>query len=129
MVETDIRRTKTCEKCKAVIPLDRVRLYPKNPQKPGVNMVVCDRCCEELKNIAKGKIASPVSFKDDTIIIKKSAAPTHTEPEKQTRLVPEDPDLSHYICTRCNYKFKFNDDGIIVLRCPYCGKPDSLKPQ
>jgi len=133
MVETDIRRTRTCEKCKAIIPFDRVRLFPKNPEKPGVNMVVCDVCCEQLKKGFKGNLSTLSVSKDGTISVKKpniSAAPEAPKPvAKPARVVSDNPDATHYLCTRCNYKFRFDDDGVTSLRCPYCGKPDKLNKQ
>lgn len=36
--------------------------------------------------------------------------------------------IKQYRCTRCNYKFKFDESrlGLIRLRCGYCGKNDRL---
>ncbi len=46
-METDMRKTRTCEKCKAAVPLNQVRLYPKSADQ---NLMVCGKCCEELIN-------------------------------------------------------------------------------
>jgi len=132
MAETDIRRTRTCEKCKAIIPFDRVRLFPKSPDKPGVNMVVCDVCCEQLKKGITGRLSTVSVSKDGTISVKKpsiGAAPEPPKPVAKQRVVSDKPGADHYLCSRCNYKFKFDDDGITSLRCPYCGKADKLNKQ
>lgn len=42
-----MRKTRTCEKCKAAVPLNQVRLYPKSADH---NLMVCGKCCEELMN-------------------------------------------------------------------------------
>jgi len=31
-----------------------------------------------------------------------------------------------YLCTRCNYRFKFDPLGTVKLRCPYCSKEDKI---
>ncbi|HLD72007.1 MAG TPA: hypothetical protein VJA23_00325 [Candidatus Nanoarchaeia archaeon] len=46
-METDMRKTRTCEKCKAAVPLNQVRLFPKSADQ---NLMVCGRCCQELMN-------------------------------------------------------------------------------
>lgn len=50
----DIRKIRTCEKCKNNVPLDKVRFYPKDKEK---NILVCDACCEEMKNVIKDRLA------------------------------------------------------------------------
>ena len=58
---SDIRKTRTCEKCKAVVPLDKVKLYPKNHD---VNLLVCESCCENLK----AGIRTDITGKNKTVI-------------------------------------------------------------
>ena len=104
-MEIDIRRTKTCQKCKNVVSLDKVRLFPKDKD---TNILVCDACCEELKQ--RGKDKEPVQNS------KANSVPTIT--------------YTTYTCTRCNYSFRAdkNKAGVIHnLMCPYCGKPDRLE--
>jgi len=48
----DIRKTRTCERCRTVVLLDKVRLFPKEKD---MNILVCENCCEELKEAAKPK--------------------------------------------------------------------------
>jgi len=100
----DIRKTRTCERCKGVVLLDQVRLYPKSDNK---NFLVCVNCCEELKKASAGQI--PV-----TDMKAKGPAPS----------------LMKYNCTRCNYNFKADNSraGLTYnLHCPYCGKMDRLQ--
>ena len=45
--------------------------------------------------------------------------PEQTKSQKET-----------YLCTRCNYKFKFNPQSSLKLTCPYCSKSDKVvKPK
>ncbi|MBI2125687.1 hypothetical protein HYV87_02265 [Candidatus Woesearchaeota archaeon] len=99
----DIRKTRTCERCKNVVLLDQVRLYPKSDNK---NFLVCVGCCEELKKASAGLIPSDLKAKGPAPILMK------------------------YNCTRCNYNFKADNSraGLTYnLHCPYCGKMDRLQ--
>ena len=99
----DIRKTRTCERCKTVVLLDQVRLYPKSDNK---NFLVYTNCCEELKKASAGQIKAEVKTRD---------------------LGPAS--FIKYNCTRCNYNFKADDSkaGLTYnLHCPYCGKEDRL---
>lgn len=101
----DIRKTRTCERCKIVVLLDQVRLYPKSDNK---NFLVCTNCCEELKKASAGQI---------------SAAEIKTKALEPASFVK-------YSCTRCNYNFKADNSkaGLTYnLHCPYCGKIDRLQ--
>ena len=99
----DIRKTRTCERCKNVVLLDQVRLYPKSDNK---NFLVCVGCCEELKKERGGLIKRDLKTKGPAPILMK------------------------YNCTRCNYNFKADNSraGLTYnLHCPYCGKMDRLQ--
>lgn len=99
----DIRRVRTCERCKTVVPLEKVRLYPKG--KEG-NLVVCDVCCNELKQTVKqGPPKAPIK-----------------------NISPAQPKI--YRCNRCNYSFRVDLAKVGLLHrlsCPYCGKDDRLE--
>ena len=101
----DIRRVRTCERCKAVVPLERVRLYPREKGKD-VNVLVCDTCCNELKQTVKqGPPKAPIK-----------------------NIPPAQPKL--YRCNRCNYSFRVDQAKVGLLHrlaCPYCGKDDRLE--
>lgn len=102
----DIRKTKTCEKCKKVILIENVRLFPMGEH----NLVVCGDCCEELKKNIKDK--------NPTMSSKVASLPI--------------PEYTVFLCTRCNYNFRVDKAkaGLTYnLHCPYCGKPDRLKAQ
>ena|SRR3989344_1574943 len=103
----DIRKTKTCEKCKKVVPIDQVRLFPKDDN---TNLVVCGPCSEELKKNIKDK--------NPTLSSKIASLPI--------------PEYTVFLCTRCNYNFRVDKAKVGLtynLHCPYCGKPDRLKAQ
>ena len=97
----DIRRTRTCERCKATVPIDKVMLFAKDESK---NILVCENCGEELKK----KV-----------------------PELKTKIgkLPT-PKFVTYFCLRCKYSFRADDSKIGVtynLHCPYCGRTDKLE--
>jgi len=99
----DIRKTRTCEKCKSVITLDKVRLMPKDKEN---NWLVCDNCCKTLKE-------NSVKTKPEHRII------TNQFQEKKI--------LS---CARCNYTFKIDTikaGTIHRVFCPYCGRADKIE--
>ncbi|HIG93430.1 TPA: hypothetical protein HA242_02890 [Candidatus Woesearchaeota archaeon] len=103
----DIRKTRTCERCRTVVLLDKVRLFPKEKD---MNILVCENCCEELKEAAKPK----------TMITNSRIAP-----------LPK-PEYSNYQCLRCNYSFRVDRSKAGIshnLHCPYCGLPDRLKKE
>ncbi len=102
----DIRKTRTCERCKSVVLLDQVRLYPKSDNK---NFLVCVTCCEELKKAVAGQLP--------------------TTDLKAKNIMPAA--LMKYNCIRCNYNFRADTAKAGVtynLHCPYCGKSDKLQP-
>ena len=103
-MELDIRRTRTCEKCRGVVPLDKVRLFPKSEDK---SLLVCMDFLEVLKNVAPPR-----------------------EPIRNTPHNPEFPaEHLSYFCTRCNYSFRVDKAKAGVthnLLCPFCGKAERL---
>lgn len=99
----DIRRTRTCDRCKSPTPLDKVRLIAKDKEQ---NLVLCEKCSTEFK-----QKASPASLRS------------------QIKPLPK-PDMGSYLCTRCKYKFRSDGakEGVLFrLHCPYCGKSDRLE--
>ena len=98
----DIRKTRTCERCKSVVPLDKVRLFAKDSN---TSILICASCDEEFKTRSL-----PASL--------------------GTRITPlPKADYLEYNCDRCRYAFradKFKADVIYNLHCPYCGKTDKL---
>ncbi len=100
-MDLDIRKTRTCERCKSVVLLEKVRLMPKSNDQ---NTLLCDKCCDEAKN----KVAQ----------LKSKAKPLPKE-----NYVP-------YFCGRCRYNFRVDEAKIgltYALNCPYCGKEDQLE--
>jgi len=100
---SDIRRTKICDNCKIVLPLDKVRLFPKDETR---NFVLCEPCCTTMKNraVAKPKFS------------------------QKTAVVPST-DYVNYVCLRCKYNFRADSSKFGVtcnLACPYCGKTDQI---
>jgi len=109
-MEQDIRRTKTCERCKANIGFDQVKYLPS--KSPNGLMVVCAKCVEEIKNANSG---NPV----------KNAKPAAAKAETKK---PSD-GKTEFFCGRCNYKFKVDEARLgytLNLKCPYCGKYDRV---
>jgi DNA-directed RNA polymerase subunit RPC12/RpoP len=109
-MEQDIRRTKTCERCKANVSFEEVKYLPSKGSPNGM-MLVCAKCVDEIKNSNAGKPP-----KD----IKPSAS--KNEPKKSEG-------KTEFFCARCNYKFKVDESRLgytLNLNCPYCGKPDRI---
>lgn len=138
-MESDIRKTRTCEKCKAVVALDKVRLYPKNSE---VNLLLCQPCCEEMKNMAKSRIpggmpkvlsnqpkASPLTDVSQGRTPEMSFDHKKNVFNRKIDTLPS-PDYLKYRCIRCNYFFKIDTSKVGItcnLCCPYCGKADKVE--
>ncbi len=94
------KHARICNRCKKIVPFDKVRFLPKDST---TNYVFCEDCCTFMKKSAKPK-------------------------EKSKRQVASP--FSTYFCTRCKYKFKVDKSkaGIFYnLKCPYCGKSERLE--
>lgn len=101
----NLRGTRICQKCKAVVLLDNIRLYPKDKD---TNILVCEKCCEELK-----KATDPKTYEAKKSNI--SNLPTA--------------EYKRYRCSRCGYPFRvdISKAGITHnLHCPYCGETSRL---
>ena len=131
----DIRRTRTCERCKKAIPLDQVRYYPKGRD---VYMLVCESCREDLKNISKGDLknlntrAEPALMKPKTPKILDSVpAPEQRTTLKTVASSSDGLQKTMYNCSRCDYNFKVDEYSLrsSKAQCPYCGKSDKTKRQ
>lgn len=130
----DIRRTRTCEKCNAIISLDEVKLFPKDATS---NWLVCPSCCERLKTRSKDKAQSKLAsniheerrieepqFKNVVLRTKKEPKPEPIPVSTQREM----------FCRLCNYSFsvdksKLNPYDLKRLCCPYCGKTNHLTPR
>ena len=102
----DIRRSKTCEKCKTTISLERVRLIPSGKD---TSIVVCDTC------LRKSQITAGITPRQQ---------PSQSKPIKN---IPKTYSLKR--CRRCKYDFRIdvNNVNISKIMCPYCGRSDSLE--
>ena len=104
-MDLDIQRGRTCQRCRAVVLLEKIRLFPKPDS---TNMLVCNQCCDELKS----------ALKDQT-------------PSLRSNIKPLPPaDYCSYFCDRCNYLFRVDraKAGLTHrLHCPYCGKEDRIQ--
>ena len=153
---SDIRKTRTCEKCKTVVLLDKVRLYPKDSE---TNLLVCESCCESLKagirpdlpgknkTIINSPRASALTSVSQSSIAKMKAEPAseiyigsqssskmkidHKKniSDRTISQLPS-PDYSQYRCIRCNYFFKVDRSKVGIttnMSCPYCGRADKIE--
>ncbi|MBS3117084.1 hypothetical protein J4421_05820 [Candidatus Woesearchaeota archaeon] len=117
-MDSDIRKTRTCERCKAQVPLANVRLFARDAEK---NWLLCEACCDILKN------------KGDSNYFKKNPIKNVYKPKEQIQNIPKQVPLtqksikSSRICLRCKYTFDISDSGATRIRCPYCGRDDKLK--
>ncbi|MBI4980090.1 hypothetical protein HZC30_00865 [Candidatus Woesearchaeota archaeon] len=130
----DLRRTRTCERCKTAVPLDQVRIVPKNNE---TNLLVCDNCMSEIKKAtadgriagAQSRIYAPIdSFKPRVTNVPQDSPFRAMSSQRISPLPP--PDYAKYTCTKCNYVFKVDRSkaGITYgVKCPYCGRVDKLR--
>ncbi|MBU0456882.1 MAG: hypothetical protein ABH824_04915 [Nanoarchaeota archaeon] len=136
------RGTRTCEKCSTVVPLEKVKLYPRDNEK---NWLVCETCCEKLKSGVRepGKVnllkREPIrnAFKPKETISLSSAQKVNTPTNFTKPVVKENlklketanPQYKSMFCSRCKYNFKIDLQKAGILHsiyCPYCGKNDQL---
>ncbi|MFH0701477.1 MAG: hypothetical protein V2A62_03495 [Candidatus Woesearchaeota archaeon] len=129
----DIRRTRTCERCRNVVPLEKVRLVPKNNE---VNMLVCEACVEELKSAPQSKITNAqsryVADQSKSKVMNMAPAAKQTKyawTSQRVSALPT-PDYARYICTHCNYTFRLDraKAGLTYgAKCPYCSRTDKIR--
>ena len=125
----DIRRTRTCERCKSVVTLDKVRLVPKGNDQ---NILVCDICMDEMKRSPDSRITNSQSrvYMDQPRSKISNTGQSRFSSSSQ-RIVPlPAPEYSKYVCTKCNYVFRVDrvKAGITYgVKCPYCGRNDKLR--
>ena len=113
----DIRRTRTCQKCQVQVSLDKVRLYPLTQEK---NLLVCEECCEKLKNFDKSKKIK------QKIITNKEPIKNIYQPKSFLNTSSTRSSNENKQCVRCKYNFKPKERGYDQLVCPYCGKSDKI---
>lgn len=147
----EIHKTRTCERCKAAVPLPEVKLFPKNAE---TNLLVCAKCCEELVSIRKNsgralnpkisnipapkasavlnvppKVSTPIKSAPAIATPRPRPAVTNTQSLRSPGSLPE-PHYIKYMCLKCRYLFKVDQAKVGLmqnLRCPYCGKADYLE--
>ncbi|MBI2669257.1 hypothetical protein HYX14_05430 [Candidatus Woesearchaeota archaeon] len=99
----DIRKTRTCERCKVVVPLPQVRLFPKDIS---TNILVCENCCEDLKRATKAPAL-----------------------QSKVKNLPQ-AEYKSFSCSRCDYDFRIDKAKAGIthnIMCPYCGQSDRLR--
>lgn len=57
----EVLKTRTCERCKAQVPLNRVKLFPKDADH---NWLVCENCCDVLRNMNMSQIGRSMPTAD-----------------------------------------------------------------
>lgn len=125
----DLLQTRTCERCKTPTPVGKVKLYPRTSES---SWLVCETCCEALKNRLKSSVTNTYQ-KGLSIQNTGSKEPIkNILPSKSVKAAAvSDSNLKSLFCTRCNYTFKIDQDRAGVsynIACPYCGKSDRLNP-
>lgn len=95
------QRLITCYRCRRPTPFDDIKYILRGEYK----VALCDRCREQSEAQQKSAPARKASSRHEVT--------------PQSKRIP-------YMCSRCNYKFRFDAQGQAPLRCPYCGKPDKL---
>ncbi len=152
----DIRKIRTCERCKADVPLAKVKLYAQNENK---NMVLCEPCCDILKSKPSSQIANnsqkilnipktPVKATSNASVPKITNAPPRTAPAAAPKVYQPRGILRNNFnsgsaqkadeskisnkpkmhCARCEYEFNLAEPKPgTKVGCPYCGKSDRLQ--
>ena len=128
-METDIRKVRTCERCKVQVPLANVRLYARDAEH---NMLLCEPCCDTFK---KKKLE--FSFNSQKTVVRNVYQPKEmirnqpaikiTEPKLEASKVINRPMMK---CSRCDYTFTMAEQksgSLPTLSCPYCSKADRLQ--
>ena len=127
--KTDIRKTRTCERCKVQVPLANVRLFAQNEQR---NLILCEACCDILKK-KDGNFTLPGERKivrnvyQPRGILSQNQPPVSNAGKEENPKILNRPQMS---CNRCDYKFTLSESrpGVVPgLACPYCGKSDRLQ--
>jgi len=117
----EVRRSRTCEKCKNTVPLDRVRLYPRDNER---NWLLCDNCCEALRSKGDEKVSNKVKPITNELTAKNLKA---AKEPLSSKGAPEGKE--QMFCARCKYSFYIDPAKAMVARiynCPYCGKSDKI---
>ncbi len=110
-----LSKTRRCEQCTSVTPLETLKLFPTKDGK-GYRFL-CSECGEQFKTRASPNTGA----KSVTSAPKPSQA---KEPQQKAQL------KEVLVCLRCNYKFKADLDKAGVsynLVCPYCGRKDQIR--
>jgi len=115
----DNNRTMICDKCRKIVPIPEIKYVLKEndlAEEESLRWALCATCRDSKSSnqvIIKTKLVKPGEIKEPV-------------QEKKTFVHLEEPTKKMFLCTRCNYKFKFNPSGNSVLRCPFCGKNDRV---
>ncbi len=118
-----LSKTRKCEQCTIVTPLENLKLFPTKDGK-GYRFL-CLECGEQFKKRASPNLGAS-SAKSAPSAAKTAAPKTALAKEQQQKDQLKEP----LICIRCNYKFKADLDKAGVsynLVCPYCGRKDQIR--
>src|SRR3989344_9192722 len=126
--KTDIRKTRTCERCKVQVPLANVRLFAQNEQR---NLILCEPCCDILKKKegsipGERKVVRNV-YQPRSLLSQNHSKTPVSKIELDTPKILNRPQMS---CARCDYAFTMSEPksgNVSRLSCPYCGKSDRLQ--
>lgn len=81
----------------------------------------CDRC---HKTAPISEMRYELKGKDGRIALCSGCRSEKAVEKKEKTWVPE---KKAYLCSRCRYKFKFDEKGVSSIKCPYCGKTDRVR--
>ena len=95
-------RNMLCEWCRGFFPISEVAYFPKGNSK----IALCKACREK-------------GTKDKSILNEEE---DYEEVKKKTSKISKD----SYYCRRCKYKFRFAPVNETKLKCPYCGREDTV---
>lgn len=111
----NITKTRSCERCKGIIPLQKVKLYLRDKDR---YWILCDTCRDFLKgdtNQNKKTSVYSKSFDAETVVTKKPSSKMIETSSAKT-----------YRC-RLNINTDSGDaKSSYYFRCPTCGKRDRV---
>ena len=88
-------------------------------QNDELRKILCERC---RKFFPLGQIKYMPTGNDSRMALCSKCQDIPIEDRKKKA----DEDKKPYFCARCKYKFKFIQNGLTNIKCPYCGKNDKI---
>ena len=114
----DYSRETICDLCRKSVQVSDVKYVPYIKGRES-KMILCPACRE--KNAEKHNKTANISQLNRPLAVNQSdRSLAKALPVKNSQ------QRNMCICSRCNFKFKFDPDMASEPKCPYCGKDDRI---